>query len=115
MSKARHLLRLIRQTNDCCPMHSHVGMSQGMSQGHVPKEYAFEMACRYKPHTSHSSTVKPLNTADLGTGKKAAVFRKRRYWDLGVIYNIQNPYLGLGNEEMGGGIGRAAVLRGTTV
>ena len=27
------------------------------------------------------STVKPLNTADLGTGKKAAVFRKRQYWE----------------------------------
>jgi len=48
MSKARHLLRLIRQSNDCCPMHSH----QGMSQVPTRKEYAFEMACssvRYGP------------------------------------------------------------------
>ena len=29
------------------------------------------------------NTVKPLNTADLGTGsgEKAAVFRKQRYWE----------------------------------
>ena len=34
-------------------------------------------------------TVGPPNTANLGTDKKAAVF--------GVKYNLQNPYLGLGN------------------
>ena len=32
------------------------------------------------------STVKPLNTADLGTGEKAAVFRKRRYWESYITY-----------------------------
>ena len=26
-------------------------------------------------------TVKPLNTANLGTGEKVASFRKRRYWE----------------------------------
>ena len=35
----------------------------------------------------------PPNTADLGTDEKAAVFGIA----LGVIYNLQNPYLGLGN------------------
>ena len=77
----------------------------------------------------------PPNTADLGTDEKAAVFGNRRYI-LGVIYNLQNPYLGLGNGrrywgagrrywesyityktliwdlEMGGGIGGEAVLGG---
>ena len=28
-----------------------------------------------------NTTVKPLNTAVLGTGEKPAVFRKRRYWE----------------------------------
>ena len=51
------------------------------------------------------STVKPLNTADLGTGEK------RRYSGNGGIgtYNIQNPHLGL--LKMGGGIWRAAIFR----
>ena len=44
MSKAKHLLRLIRKTNDCCPMHS---QNYGLSNSHVRKEYALEMACRY--------------------------------------------------------------------
>ena len=26
-------------------------------------------------------TVKPPNTADLGSGEKAAIFQKRRYWE----------------------------------
>ncbi|XP_063683493.1 hydroxyacid-oxoacid transhydrogenase, mitochondrial-like [Bolinopsis microptera] len=49
MSKAKHLLRLIRRTNDCCPMHS---QTYGLSNSHVRKEYALEMACssiRYGP------------------------------------------------------------------
>ena len=52
-------------------------------------------------------TVKPLNTADLGTGKKAAVFRKRRYWESYITYKTL-----IWDLEMGGGIGRAAVLGG---
>ena len=57
----------------------------------------------------YNITVKPLNTADLETGEKAAV--------IGVIYNMQNSYFGLENGRRyweGGGIGRG-VLRGTTV
>ena len=61
------------------------------------------------------STVKPLNTADLGTGEKAAVFRKRRYWESYITYKTH-----IWDLKMGSGIGRAAVLggavlRGTTV
>ena len=49
-------------------------------------------------------TVKPLNTADLGTGEKAAVFRKRRYWE--SYRTKKNPIWDL---KMNGGIGREAV------
>ena len=31
-------------------------------------------------------TVKPPNTADLGTGEKDAVLRKRRYWESYITY-----------------------------
>ena len=60
-------------------------------------------------------TVKPLNTADLGTGKRAAVFRKRRYWESYITYKTR-----IWDLKRGSGIGRAAVLggavlRGTTV
>ena len=43
--------------------------------------------------------------------QKAAVFRKQRYWLIGshIIYNLHNPYLGLGNGLMGGGIGRGGI------
>ena len=56
------------------------------------------------------TAVKPLNIADLGTGEKAAVFRKAAV--LGVIYNIQNPHLELENGRRyweGGGIGRHGI------
>ena len=61
------------------------------------------------------NTVKPLNTADLGTGEKAAVFRKRRYWESYITYKKA-----IRDLKMGGGIGReavsgGAVLGGTTV
>ena len=55
------------------------------------------------------STVVPLNTASLGTGEKSAVFRNG---GIGREYNLKKPHLGL---EMGGGIGREAVLGGRTV
>ena len=64
----------------------------------------------------HRYTVKPLNTADLGTGQKAEVFRKRRYWESYITYKTH-----IWDLKMGSGIGRAAalggggVLRGTTV
>ena len=61
------------------------------------------------------STVIPLNTADLGTSEKAAVFQKRRYWESYITYKTL-----IWDLKMGGGIGREAVLgwavlRGTTV
>ena len=59
---------------------------------------------------SNTYTVKPLNTADLGTGEKAAVFRKRRYWESYITYKTL-----IWDLKMGGGIGREAVLRGATV
>ena len=46
------------------------------------------------------STVKPLNTAELGTGKKAAVFRKQRYWESYITCNKTLTW----DLEMGGGI-----------
>ena len=54
----------------------------------------------YNIRRGNRHTVKPLNTADLGTGKKAAVFRKRRYWE---SYNITYKTL-IWDLEMGGGI-----------
>ena len=56
-------------------------------------------------------TVKPPNTADLGTGEKAAVLRKRRYWE---SYLTLKTHI-IWDLQMGGGIGGGAVLRGTTV
>ena len=49
------------------------------------------------------------NTADLGTGEKAAVFRKRQFWE-SYIKQLKNPCLGKWAAVLGG-----AVLRGTTV
>ena len=43
----------------------------------------------------------------LGLAKTSSI-PKRQYWE----YNLKKPYLGL---EMGGGIGREAILGGTTV
>ena len=57
------------------------------------------------------TTVKPLNTADLGTGEKAAVFRKRRYWE---SYNITYKKA-IRDLKMGGGIGREAVKGGAVL
>ena len=45
--------------------------------------------------------VKPPNTANLGTGKKTAVFRKQWYWE--SYYNL------IWDLEMGGGIGRGGI------
>ena len=53
------------------------------------------------------NTVKPLNTADLGTGEKAAVFRKRGYWESYITYKTL-----IRDLKMVGGIGREAVLGG---
>ena len=60
-------------------------------------------------------TVKPLNTADLGTGEKAAVFRKRRYWE---SYRTKKKLIW--DLKMSGGIGRGGGewrggIEGTTV
>ena len=55
-------------------------------------------------------TVKPLNTADLGTGKKAAVFRKRQYWESYITYKTLIWVL-----EIDGGIGRAALSGGAVL
>ena len=44
-------------------------------------------------------TVKPLNTADLGTGEKAAVFRKRRYWESYITYKKSIPDLKMGGHS----------------
>ena len=49
-------------------------------------------------------TVKPLNTADLGTGEKAAVFRKRRYWESYITYKTH-----IWDLKMGVGIGRGGI------
>ena len=46
-----------------------------------------------------SNTVKPLNTADLGTGEKAAVFGKQRYWESYITYKTH-----IWDLKMGGGI-----------
>ena len=54
-----------------------------------------------------SSTVKPLNTADLGIGEKAAIFRKRQYRESYITYKTL-----IWDLKMGGGIGREAVLGG---
>ena len=40
-----------------------------------------QVKCQITP-----DTVKPLNTADLGTDEKAAVFRKRWYWESYITY-----------------------------
>ena len=56
------------------------------------------------------STVKPLNTADLETGEKAAVFRKRRYWESYITYKTL-----IWDFKMGRGIGRVAVLGGAVL
>ena len=58
----------------------------------------------------YKCTVKPPNTADLGTGAKAAVFRKRQYWESYITYKTLILDL-----KMGGGIGRAAVLAGAVL
>ena len=50
------------------------------------------------------SAVKPPNTADLGTGEKAAVFRKRRYWESYITYKTL-----IWDLKMGGGIGRGGI------
>ena len=55
-------------------------------------------------------TVKPPNTADLGSGEKAAVFRKQRYWESYITYKTL-----IWDLKMGGGIGRAAVLGGAVL
>ena len=49
-------------------------------------------------------TVKPPNTADLGTGEKAAVFRKRQYWESYITYKTL-----IWDLKMGGGIGRGGI------
>ena len=49
----------------------------------------------------------PLNTADLKTYEKAAVFGNQRYWESYITYKTL-----IWDLEMGGGIGRAAVLGG---
>ena len=45
-------------------------------------------------------TVAPLNTADLETEEKAAVFGNRRYWESYITYKTL-----IWDLEMGGGIG----------
>ena len=50
-------------------------------------------------------TVKPPNTADLGTGEKAAVFRNLRYWESYITYKTL-----IWDLKMGRGIGGEAVL-----
>ena len=53
------------------------------------------------PHQcSQWFTVAPLNTADLGTDEKAAVFGNRRYSDSFITYKTL-----IWDLEMGGGIG----------
>ena len=51
----------------------------------------------------------PPNTTILGTGEKPAVFCNG---GIGREYTLKKPYLGL---EMGGGIGREAVLGGVVL
>ena len=58
---------------------------------------------------SNDRTVKPPNTADLGTGEKAAVFRKRRYWESYITYKTL-----IWDLKLGGGMG-AVVLGGAVL
>ena len=60
-------------------------------------------------HFQFPNTVFPPNTAVHGTAEKPAVFRNG---GIGREYKLKKPYLGL---EMGGGIGREAVLGGTVL
>ena len=61
--------------------------------------------------------IKPLNTADLGTGQKGpksgGIPKTAVYIGSHIIYNLQNPYLGLGIGRRywpeGGGIGRGGI------
>ena len=60
-------------------------------------------------------TVKPLNTAVLGTGEKPAVFRKRRYWEScrtnkNLIWDLKMSG-GIEGEAVNGGV----VLGGVAV
>ena len=58
---------------------------------------------------NYLDTAVTPNTTVLETGEKPAVFRNS---GIGREYNLKKLYLGL---EMGGGIGREAVLRGAVL
>lgn len=70
MSKGRHLLRLILQSTDCCPMHS---QAHRISNSNVRMEYALEMACssiRYGAGVTHEVG---MDLENIGARKVAVI------------------------------------------